>query len=72
MFIAVVCLTSAILATRVVYMCYSLLKLAPGALDLSQAEKRALLCKAVQIENVSLNTVLDEQSCHFGNLLSFT
>jgi hypothetical protein len=38
-------------------MCYSLLKLAPGALDLSQA---------VQIENFSLNTVLDEQSCHFG------
>ena len=49
-------------------MCSSLLQLAPGLRDSSQAEKRITamyLCKAEQIHKMKLKIVLDEQSCHF-------
>ena len=53
-------------------MCSTLLQLSPRSRDLSQAEKKTIvmLCKAEQIHKMTLNFVLDEQSCHFVNLLS--
>ena len=49
-----------------VYMCSSLLELAPGLRDLSQAEKKiTVICKAEQIKKLTLKIVLDEQSCQF-------
>ena len=51
--------------SRLVYMCTNLLPLAPGSLDLSQAKKRIIVCKAEQIHKLTLKIVLDEQSCHF-------
>ena len=50
-------------------MCSSSLELAPGSRDLSQAEKRITI---EQIKKITLKIVLDEQSCHFVTLLSFT
>jgi hypothetical protein len=42
-------------------MCSTLLQLAPGSRDLSQAEKEITACKAKQIPIM----VVDEESCHF-------
>ena len=47
-------------STEVVYMCSSLLQLAPESCDLSQAEKRITV------------VILSENRCHFVNLFSFT
>jgi hypothetical protein len=46
-------------------MCSSLLQLAPGSHDLSQAEKIITIIKAEQIHKMTLKIVLDEQSHHF-------
>ena len=48
-----------------VYICSSLLHLAPKSHDLSHAEKRITVVKAEQIRKITLKIVLDEQSCHF-------
>ena len=43
-------------------MCTSLLQLAPGSRDLSQAEKIITIYKAEQIHKIRVKIVLDEQS----------
>ena len=65
-----------------VYICSSLLHLAPGSHDLSQAEKRYFLVterKAEKIHKRQLFSlkmttlfIQDNFECHFVNLLSFT
>ena len=50
-------------------MCSSLVQFSPGSRDLSQAEKRITV---EQIQKITLKIILDGQSCHFVNLLSFT
>ena len=47
-----------------VYMCSSLLQLAPRTRDLSQAEK-IIIAEQIKKKHVTLKIVLDEQSCHF-------
>ena len=43
-----------------VHICSSLLHLAPGSHDLSQAEKRINVMKAEKIKKITLKIVLDE------------
>ena len=50
-------------AAKVVYMCSSLLQLAPGSRDLSQAEKKITVVKDEQTQN--------GKSCRVVNLLIF-
>ena len=55
-------------------MCSSLLQLAPGSRDVSQAEKRITVVTGLNTTLFSLKMVLgeilSESSCHYVNLLS--
>ena len=64
---------------QVVYMCSSLLQLAHGSRDLSQAKKEITACKAEKIHKmttISLKMttlfIKDDFECQFFDLLSFT
>ena len=49
-----------VMLAKVVYICYCLLRLAPGSHDLSQAKKRITV-----VHKMTLKIVLDEQGSHF-------
>ena len=50
---------------KLVYMCSTLLQLAPGSRDLSQAKKQMTLCNAGQIYKMTTQNGPGEESCHY-------